>query len=101
MLVNINDSSLNVTASSTPTAYALPEGTYRVRVVNKSGDLLVLKGETSSSVTLVAPTIGTMYKGSTMVDSSVEVFDVSPGITHISIYSTGSGTVGLQFTYGQ
>ena len=102
MFVNINDISLNITASSTPTAYALPAQMIRIRVCNKAGDSVVLKAETSSTVTLTAPVAGTKYQGSTIVDGSTEVFNINPNTTHISVYSaSGTGTVTIQSHDGE
>jgi hypothetical protein len=101
MFVNMNDVTLPVTPSATPTAYAVPNGATRVRVVNSSGGVLVFEGETSSTVTLVAPVAGTRFAGTAMADGTVEMFNVSSGISHISIYSaSGTGLVYIQFTTG-
>lgn len=102
MFVNINDMSLDVTASSTPTAYPIPATITRLRVVNNSGSSIVLKLETSSTSTLTAPVPGIKYSGTTMLHNQVEVFDVNPNTTHISVYSaTGTGTVTLQSHGGE
>ncbi len=102
MFVNINDTSLDITASSTPTAYALPAQMVRIRVLNKAGDSVVLKLETSSTSTLTAPVVGTKYSGTTIADGSTEVFDVNPNTTHISVYSaSGTGTVTVQSHGGE
>jgi len=101
MFVNINDITLPVTASSTPTAYAVPNGVTRMRILNASGDVALIKGETSSSVTLVAPVAGTRYQGTAMANGAVEMWNVSSSMSHISIYSaTGTGLVHIQFTTG-
>lgn len=97
MFVNLNDMSVDVAASSTPTAYKLPGPCLRVRIVNDSGDNLILKAEESSVVTLVAPTTGVTYQGTHMINGAIEIFDINPKTTHVSIYSpTGTGTVSIQ-----
>lgn len=102
MFVNLNETSLPVTSSSTPTAYAIPEGANRARIYNGAGGSIVVKGETSSTVTLVAPVAGTKFAGTAIPDSTSEMFDISTGITYISVYSAaGTGLVYIQFTYGE
>lgn len=102
MFVNLNDMSVDITASSTPTAYAIPAPSLRVRVLNKAGASVVVKAETSSTSTLTAPVAGTKYQGATIGDGSVEVFDINPNTTHISVYSaSGTGTVTIQAHNGE
>lgn len=102
MFVNVNEFSLPVTASSTPTAYALPDNATRVRVFNDSGATAVVKLETSSTATLTAPVAGTKFEGTAMPNQGVEMFDVSPEKTHITVYSaSGTGTIYIQHTYGE
>jgi WD40 repeat protein len=101
MFVNMNDVTLPITPSATPTTYAVPNGTTRIRVVNASGGVLVFEGEVSSASTLSAPAAGTRFIGTAMADGTVEMFNVSSNITHISIYSaSGTGLVYVQFTTG-
>jgi hypothetical protein len=101
MFVNINDFSLPITPSATPTAYAIPNGATRMRIVNTSGGVLVVEGEVSSTTTLVAPVAGTQFQGSAMADGTVEMFNVSSSMSHISVYSSsGTGLVYIQFTTG-
>lgn len=103
MFVNVNDRSLDVTASATPTAYALPTLEMpRVRIVNNAGGAIVIKLETSSTTTLTAPVIGTPYTGTKMADGTIEIFDLTIGVTHLSIYAaSGVGTITIQPTYGE
>lgn len=102
MYVNLNDMSLDITASSTPTAYAIPANMIRVRIVNKAGATIVVKAETSSTVTLTAPVVGTKYSASPIADGSTEVFNVNPNTSHISVYSaSGTGMVHIQSHDGE
>jgi hypothetical protein len=105
MFVNINEITMPVTVSSTPTAFAIPSQArdcIRVRVFNDCGGTLLLKGETSSSSTLVAPVSGTAYNGTAVPNGGVEMFNETTGITHISLYSaSGTGLAHIQFTYGK
>lgn len=102
MFVNVNEETLPVTASSTPTAYAVPNGTIRLRVMNDAGDTVLIKMETSSSATLVAPVAGTKQKCAAIADQACEIFSTSEEKTYISVYSAaGTGTVYIQFTMGQ
>lgn len=101
MFVNINDQTLPIAASVTPTAYAIPNRTTRLRVFNSTGGVLVLEGEISSTTTLSAPVSGTRFTGTAMADGTVEMFNVSSSMSHISIYSaTGTGLAYIQFTTG-
>ncbi len=105
MFVNLNDITLPITASSTPTAYAIPStalNCVRIRVNNACGSDVVVKGEISSTTTLVAPVSGTAYAGSSISNGTTEMFNDTTAWTHISVYSaTGTGLVNLQFCYGQ
>lgn len=102
MFVNVNEITLPITASATPTAYALPDNIERFRVFNDCGATLLVKTETSTSTTLAAPVAGTRFSGSAMANQGVEVFNVNPNVQAVSIYSaTGTGLVYIQFTYGQ
>lgn len=103
MFVNLNEITLPVNASSTPTAYAVPN-TYapRVRILNTCGSTVVVKPETSSTVTLTAPVAGTRFNGTAIADGAVEMFEIDEPITHISVYSaTGTGLVYIQTCYGE
>lgn len=103
MYQNINAPSLDVTASSTPTAYALPSGSVTSwRIVNSAGSDVVLKAETSSTTTLTAPVSGTPYTGTRISTGAVELFNTNPNHTHISVYSaSGTGTVSIQALAGE
>lgn len=102
MYQNINAPSLPITASSTPTAYALPaQGVTSWRITNNTGDSVVIKAETSSTSTLTAPSAGTSYNGTEVLNGTVELFDTNPSHTHISVYSaTGTGIVTIQALAG-
>lgn len=103
MFVNLNDITLPITVS--PTAYAIPSAALncnRIRVNNACGADVVVKGEISSTTTLVAPVSGTAYAGSSISNGTTEMFDETTSWTHISVYSaTGTGLVNLQFCYGK
>lgn len=101
MFVNINDFTLPITVSSTPTAYAVPNGVTRMRILNACGGIAIIEGETSSTSTLSAPVSGTLFQGTATPDGAVELFNVSSNMSHISVYSaTGTGLVYIQFTTG-
>lgn len=105
MFVNLNQPTLPLTVSATPTAHAIPssvQGTVRARILNASGGVLVVKPEISSTTTLTAPVSGTLANQTAMADQTVEMFDLSPNITHISVYSaTGTGLAYIQFTLAE
>lgn len=100
MFVNVNDINLPVTASSTPTVYAIPNPTCnKLRVHNAAGGVIVIKLETANSATLVAPVAGTKFNGSSMADGTVEMFDTNEETQYISVYSaSGTGLVYIQST---
>jgi len=101
MFVNINDRTLPITPSSTPTAYAVPNDAQRLRIVNTSGGVIVVKGETSSTSTLTAPVAGTQFQGTVMADGTVEMFNDSSNMSHISVYAaTATGLIYIQYTTG-
>ena len=102
MFVNLNETSLPVTASSTPAYYSIPENVTRFRIFNDAGATIVVKAETGAATTLTAPSAGTKFTGTAIANQGVEMFDTDADKKGVSVYSvSGTGTVYIQFTYGQ
>lgn len=100
--MNVNAPSVDYTPSSTSTAYQMPQNTGQIIVSNESGAAVYIKAG-DSTVSITAPSVGTAYNQSKILNGTTQSFTLNNTATHIAIYSatgTTAGSVNIQYGDG-